>query len=186
MNKIKRVSQLLAIFFQSLCWILPILTTYVVFFHLDLLSAGWGTFLSSAHFSLPTPHSTVSLNIFSWAHQVIIFLIECIPLTLQVLIFHRLAKLFQLYAHGQLFEKENIECIRQIGIYMAGLATMQVLYQALITLALTFNNPVGERFISISFNSTNLSTCMTGIVIWLASWIVQEANQLQTDAKLTI
>ncbi|HAU2297157.1 TPA: DUF2975 domain-containing protein, partial [Legionella pneumophila] len=52
--------------------------------------------------------------------------------------------------------------------------------------ALTFNNPTGERFISITLGSANASTLITAFIILVASWILKEANQLQSDSQLTI
>ncbi|MFO2648991.1 DUF2975 domain-containing protein, partial [Legionella pneumophila serogroup 1] len=63
---------------------------------------------------------------------------------------------------------------------------VQLIYQPLITAALTFNNPTGERFISITLGSANASTLITAFIILVASWILKEANQLQSDSQLTI
>ncbi|HHT9780192.1 TPA: DUF2975 domain-containing protein, partial [Legionella pneumophila] len=63
---------------------------------------------------------------------------------------------------------------------------VQLIYQPLITAALTFNNPTGERFSSITLGAANASTLITAFIILVASWILKEANQLQSDSQLTI
>ena len=55
-----------------------------------------------------------------------------------------------------------------------------------MTAALTFTNPKGERFASITLNSANASTLITAFIILVASWIIQEAHQLKSETQLTI
>ncbi|HAU0206860.1 TPA: DUF2975 domain-containing protein, partial [Legionella pneumophila] len=112
--------------------------------------------------------------------------IQLLPLSITVIIFNKLSKLFSLYEKGTLFEEENIKLIKSISIYMILGELVQLIYQPLITAALTFNNPTGERFISITLGSANASTLITAFIILVASWILKEANQLQSDSQLTI
>lgn len=97
-----------------------------------------------------------------------------------------LAKLFKLFEQGYLFEEDNIKLIKQVSIYMILGEFVQLIYQPLITAALTFNNPAGERFASITLKSANLSTLITAFIILVASWIIQEAHQLKSETQLTI
>jgi hypothetical protein len=123
---------------------------------------------------------------FSFAHRCILLAIEWLPLTITVLICHKLAILFRLFEKGYLFEEENIKLIKQVSIYMILGECIQLIYQPLITAALTFNNPAGERFASITLKSANLSTLITAFIILVASWIIQEAHQLKSETQLTI
>ncbi len=171
---------MLYLLFRTLCWFMPLVTTYVTLFHLqDMLNWGmWSAIISSSHIQ--------NVDSFSLIHRLIILIIQLLPLSITVLIFYKLAQLFHLYEQGNLFEQENIKLIRQISIYMIVGELVQLIYQPLITVALSFNNPVGERFASITLGSTNLSTLITALIILVASWIVKEAHQLKSDCQLTI
>lgn len=136
--------------------------------------------------TLISPEHIYDLKHFSLAHRGIILAIEGLPLSITILICYKLAKLFKLFEQGYLFEEDNIKLVKQISIYMIVGELIQLIYQPLITAALTFNNPVGERFISITLNSTNLSTLITAFIILVASWIIQEAHQLKSETQLTI
>lgn len=127
-----------------------------------------------------------NINQFSLAHRLILLIVQALPLSITIIICHKLAKLFQLYEQSHLFEEENIQLIKHISIFMILGEFGNLIFQPLMTIALTFNNPVGQRFISLTFGSTNLSTLITGFLILVASWIVKEAYQLKTDARLTI
>ncbi|RUR18062.1 DUF2975 domain-containing protein [Legionella sp. km535] len=180
MHKIKRTSHILSLFFQTLGWALPLGVTYLILFHLETMLQ-WGAWHSIFSGDLVENPSQISLT-----HRFIILAIELVPITITVLICRQLARLFRLYEQGALFEKENIKLIKNISIFMILGEFIQLIYQPLITAALTFNNPVGKRLISITLGSTNATTLITAFIILLASWIVKEANRLKTDAQLTI
>ncbi|MGL5742657.1 MAG: DUF2975 domain-containing protein [Legionella sp.] len=123
---------------------------------------------------------------FSLPHRVLILAIELARLSITVFICHQLANLFHLFAQGYLFEEENIKLIKHVGIYMIVGQLLQLIYQPLITVALSFNNSVGSRFASITIGTTNASTLMTAFIIVVTSWIVQDAHQLKSETQLTI
>ncbi|KTD66322.1 DUF2975 domain-containing protein [Legionella spiritensis] len=180
MNKIQRLSRLLHLFFKSLCWLIPAVMAYLIFFNMEAM-------IHYGMFDKILSASRIQATDYSMLQRAILFLIQAIPLSITVFICHKLARLFRLYEQGCLFEVENIRIIRQISLFMiTGELIHLVLYQPLITAALSFNNPPGQRFISITFGEANASTLMTAIIILLASWIVKEAYQLKADAQLTI
>lgn len=180
MQKIKFTSHLLFLFFRTLCWAIPLVTAYLVLFNLQ------GMVKLGAWMHLTLPNHLEDLDHFSLLHRLLILAIEALPLSITVLICRQLASLFHLYGQGYLFEEKNIILIKNISIYMIIGELIQLIYQSLITLSLTFNNPIGERMVSISLGSTNLSTLITAFIILVASWIIKEAQQLQSDAQLTI
>ncbi|MGQ3892811.1 DUF2975 domain-containing protein [Legionella sp. CNM-4043-24] len=180
MQKIKTTSQLLCFFFRAVCLLLPLVTAYLIFFHLgDVLNAGFFDSIISSSQIQDVGH-------FSLWHRLIILAIQLLPLSITVLICHQLAGLFHLYGQGYLFEESNIRLIKAISIYMIAGELVHIIYQPLITAALTFNNPVGERFATISLSTTNIATLITAAIILIASWIVKEAQLLKADAQLTI
>ncbi|STX39357.1 DUF2975 domain-containing protein [Legionella feeleii] len=180
MKKIQLTSHILNLFFRILCWLIPIATVFLSLFHIeDMLNWGaWASIISSTHIQDPSNYSLT--------HRLVILAIQFLPLSITVLICHKLAKLFGLYEKGDLFEEENIILIRSISIYMILGELVQLIYQPLITVALSFNNPPGERFASITLGTTNVSTLITAFIILVASWILKEANQLKSDSQLTI
>ena len=180
MNKIKSTSHLLYLFFKTLCWALPLVNIGFILFNLEGM-LNWGAWadIISIHDIQQTGH-------FSVIHRLVIILIDLLPLSITSVICYKLSKLFSLYERGHLFETENIRLIKQIGIYMICGELVQLVYQPLISAALTFNNPVGERFASLSVGTTNASTLITAGIILVASWIIQEAHQLKSEIQLTI
>lgn len=208
MHKIKFTSQMMSLLFRILTWAYPLLTIYFILFDFNhgalLKSIASGLFPNYIHDSsnlgfiigvtqnVPSAvtaasHETLhDLSSFTYAHRLMILLVQLIPLSITVLICHRLAQLFRLYEQGSLFENSNIKLIKNIGLLLIIGELLQFIYQPLMSCVLTFNNPVGERYISMSYDSSNLTVLLTGCIILTASWIVKEANQLKSDTQLTI
>lgn len=177
-----RTCRLLSGLFWHLCWLTPLLTIYMIVFHLKLsLATG---FLNDA---LRLGEQTIQhLDNFSYLHLIIICIIQSIPMLFTVLIFKNLSRLFAFYHKGQFFERVNTQTIRAIAIYLLVGELSQLIYQPLMTLALSLHNEVGKRFISISFGTTNLTTILTGVIVLIIAWIFSQAEQLNNEAKLTI
>ncbi|ARG97009.1 DUF2975 domain-containing protein [Legionella micdadei] len=180
MQKIKSVSHVLSQFFRGLCWLLPLIMSYFTLFHLE------GALNIGVFSQVISSEKVQNAGYFSLTHRLFILLIEFLPLSITVLICHKLANLFRLYERGYLFEEENISLIKHVAIFMLIGQLIQLVYQPLITAALTLNNPAGERFASITLGTTNASTIITAIIMLVASWIIKEAQQLNVDSKLTI
>lgn len=179
MKKIRTASRILHLVFMSLCWLLPILVAFFTFFHID-------TMIHYGMFDQVISSSKIYSTDYSLIHKAIIFTIQLLPLSITIGICYRLAQLFHLYEQGSLFELDNIKIIKQISIFMITGELIQIIYQPLITAALSFNNPAGQRFASITLGSTNLTTLITAFIILIASWIVKEAHELKNDVQLTI
>lgn len=193
MQKIKSTSHILHLFFRTLCWILPLATTYLILFHLERIIdwGAWASIIPSVHISAKYSQTASSIVVnaahyFSIYHRLAIVFIHMIPLSITILICHKLASLFHLYEQGSLFEEENIRLIKHISICMILGELLQLIYQPLMAAALTFDNPPGERFASITLGTTNASTIITAFIILVASWIIKEAHQLKSDSQLTI
>ncbi|STX29044.1 Protein of uncharacterised function (DUF2975) [Legionella beliardensis] len=180
MKKIQTVSRILSLFFRVLCWVMPMVTSYLILFHLSGLLE-WGAFA----LIIPAVHVQDTVH-FSFLHRLMILAVQLLPLSITVSICYKLANLFKLYEKGELFAESTIKLIRSISIYMILGEVIQLIYQPLITASLTFNNPPGQRIASITLGSTNVSTLITACIILVASWIIKEANQLKVEAQLTI
>ncbi|STX51602.1 Protein of uncharacterised function (DUF2975) [Legionella busanensis] len=180
MSKIQLASRILSVCFKFFCWFIPLITIYLILFKLPKLLD-----MSTFVLMMPAVHIDKAMQ-FSLLHRLIILTIQFLPLSITIMICYKLAKLFRLYAEGKLFEQINIKLIKSISVYMIVGQVIQLIYQPLITAALTFTNPPGQRIASITLGSANVSTLITAMVILVASWIVKEANQLKLDAQLTI
>ncbi len=112
------------------------------------------------------------------------YLLELFPIMISLV---ALVKLFQNYEKGEIFSPINAKYFRYIGIMFVfyGLVS-KILHDSLMTVAITINNPPGERMISFGFGSANLEAIFTGSVIILISWVMLQASVLQEEHRYTV
>lgn len=114
------------------------------------------------------------------------FIVSLIPLAVHILMFSTIIKLFTLYEKSVVFALENVRLYRRLGILFVVQCFSSVVYNTLLTGALTLSNPPGQRMLSVSIGTKELSDLLTGAVIILISMVMEEAHKLKTESDLTI
>ena len=146
-----------------------------------VLAVMWATFESWAptHPELinirPLPSSVPATTL------VLGFLISMIPGGLTIYAVWRLRTLFGLYAQGMIFTAANIRCLRSFALAVLGFALAKLISGSLMSVALTINNPPGERMLSVSFGSSEVTTLFIGCVFLVISWIMEEGRELAEE-----
>ncbi|MFT0892413.1 DUF2975 domain-containing protein [Pseudochelatococcus sp. G4_1912] len=98
-----------------------------------------------------------------------------------------LRTVFKNYREGNIFSDDNASCFRKIGILLIldALIATSVSETAFI-FAMTFNNPPGERMISVSVGSPQLYLLFLGLVIFIISLVMSEASKIHAEQQLTV
>ncbi len=113
--------------------------------------------------------------------------VSAIPLIIFMSMFYFLIKLFREYEKSEIFSAKNVKYTRNIGLFMLLGQIIHPLYQALISLVLTWHNPpFAFRSISVSFTGTNLGIIFISLIIVLISWIMAEGYKLSEETRYTI
>ncbi|NNF99647.1 MAG: DUF2975 domain-containing protein [Desulfobacteraceae bacterium] len=100
-------------------------------------------------------------------------------------LFH-LSQLFKLYEGYHIFTDANVRCYRRLGQILILWVFSTFLYDPLMSIVLTYNNPPGQRMIQIGFESVDLTALLIGVVVLIVSWVMQAAKQLKDEQDLTI
>ncbi|MBS0288776.1 MAG: DUF2975 domain-containing protein [Proteobacteria bacterium] len=172
MSSINTFSAKLAWLFKILFFMTPLFT---LFYWLNIEPA---FLLAINPFGIPKGHYT--FNFFS---KLLGFGISLIPTILVMILIYKLSKLFNNYAKGIVFNKDNVKYYKQLGQGMFVLAFINFLSPALLSLALSFQNPPGTRFISLSLGTPQLFPILVGLVIIGISYVMEKAHQLEEDAQ---
>lgn len=203
MNKIKRVSLFFRIIFQIIFIAIPILLIFswiyapeplnlfigiIKFNAIPSTYAGphvyaKGAYLLHPPMGAPEP---VLLHILSWKEKCLGFLVSLLPTTIDLIVLYCLIKLFRLYEQGEIFSINNVKYIRNIGYALLIGQLLNPIYQGLMGIVLTWNNPKGHRFAAISLDQTNLGILLVGLMVILISWIMTEGCRLREEQQLTI
>lgn len=100
---------------------------------------------------------------------------------------YALIKIFKHYQYNEIFSADNARSYRLIGwLFIADALLFQPLSGSLMSIAVSFSNPVGQRYISLSFWSNNIETLFCGAVVIVISWVMLEASKLHEEQQYTI
>jgi hypothetical protein len=183
MKKIQRVSYWFRVLLQGAFVLLPLLL--IIFWvnapiETGFPQAGFGISFIPKDMIHPIMHSlSVETKIYG-------FLISLIPYGLLELIIFFLIRLFGLYEKAEIFTLKSVTYLKKIGYTLFLTQLLNPIYSALITLNLTWGNPVGHRYIGITVDAVNLSIMLLALLMILIAWIMAEACKLSEEQQLTV
>lgn len=91
--------------------------------------------------------------------------------------------LLSLYAMGDVLGSEAALRIRRIGHCLLALAIWGVLAHTLDVAALTWNNPAGERSLSVAFSNTDLFLFLAAGLMTVIGWAMTEAADVASENR---
>lgn len=183
MNKIQRTSLFFRVLFQIIFILLPLLTIITWIYAPEPIS-----FLGSKIILSAFSHGYPIVQPLTVDTKLLGFLISLLPLIVNLFVLYFLIKLFRLYEQGEIFTMNNVRYIRNIGYALLIGQLINPVYQALISMAMTWNNPPhqGLRIISISLDGTNIGIILMSLLIILISWIMLEGYKLKEEQQFTV
>ncbi|MBT3394502.1 MAG: DUF2975 domain-containing protein [Waddliaceae bacterium] len=110
-----------------------------------------------------------------------------IPIGVYIFVLRYGMKLCKLYESFKIFTMENVQYYKKIGYtLLIGKLVLYPIYEALITLAQTYYNTPGERYISISLDSWDFTVIFFAVMFIFMSWVMGEGVKLEEDKKYTV
>lgn len=136
---------------------------------------------------IPVSYSDKILHVLSAKEKLLGVLVSIIPLYIELLVLYFLIRLFRLYEKGEIFSLSNVRYIRKIAYtLLLGELLANPVYEFLMGLVLTLQNPPGHRMASITFNQTNFGILLIALFTILISWVMAEGCKLREEQQLTI
>jgi len=109
------------------------------------------------------------------------FVASLIPLSLILYGIWHLRGLFALYARGEILGAANAARLRALAMTLILWLPAQLIGDALISLALSIDNPPGERFVALSLSSDDFAIPLIGAIALVISWVMVEAARTAED-----
>ncbi|NCP61720.1 MAG: DUF2975 domain-containing protein [Alphaproteobacteria bacterium] len=95
--------------------------------------------------------------------------------------------LMKLYATGNLFSQKHAFYFKRIGQSLLFYGTFGLVAgDSILGIAVTFDNPVGQRLLSIGFGTPNVEMIVVSLMIILVGWVMLEGFKLRAEQELTI
>ncbi len=97
-----------------------------------------------------------------------------------------LIQLFKNYQRGDIFTLKNAKLYQKLGYSVFYWVLGGIVYQAIMTVVLSFNNPPGQRILAISISGVDILSLLIGFFVVMISWIMQEAYRIADENNNTI
>lgn len=97
-----------------------------------------------------------------------------------------LTQLFKNYQRGDIFTLKNAQLYQKLGYSVFYWVFGGIVYQAIMTVVLSFNNPPGQRILAITMTGVDILSLLIGFFVIMISWIMQEAYRITDENNNTI
>ncbi len=118
--------------------------------------------------------------------RLLCFAASFIPICVQMVGIVVLMRLFKLYEQMLFFSDANVACFRKLGKVLLAQAIAGVLYVPLLSLAITMDNPPGQRRLAVGFDSLDVTALVVGIMVIVISWVMEEGRKIQDEHLYTV
>lgn len=182
MSNIQKQSRRVRILFQCFYLLIPIMVCYywlTVDTPYDFLTSLGIIQLSYDVDSLTQLPLSITTRIFAAIAGLL--LCSIIMYALKVLI-----GLFRHYECGDIFSVDNAKAYQKLGYCVFYWVGGSIIYGAVMSVILSFNNPPGERMLTISFVGMDFLTLVFGVIILIISWVMKEGYMLADENSHTI
>jgi len=174
-DKIRRASRRLHYLLIAIAWILPLINV-LMWSIVNSLPEDITSRMLPHFVNLPLPLQARALG----------FVTTMIPTCIAICGLFYLMRLFELYEKGQIFSSANVRCFRNLSRVLIVWSGVGIVYRALLGVALTLHHPPGQRILSLSLGSPDLTALLLGGILAVIAWVMEEGQRLQEDQELTV
>ena len=114
------------------------------------------------------------------------FAVSLLPVSVAVYGLVILKKLFSLYARAIIFSVENVFIFRRFAQVLFAWVVTTSLFTPLISLVVSYNNPVGQRTLVAELGLFDLFTVIIGGIFLVISWVMNEGHRMDDEQTHTI
>lgn len=107
--------------------------------------------------------------------------VSLIPTLAILYILAQFIKLFHCYEHLEIFSKNIVVIYRNISWAFFGYFIALIVYGPLISIALSYDNPVGKRFVTISIGNSEIFILIISGLMFLLTVVMQKAYELNEN-----
>ena len=94
-----------------------------------------------------------------------------------------LRRAFSNFAKGQLFNYSNSRDLRMFAILLFAQAIAKPLHFSISSVLLSINHSAGQKMLSVSFGSNELSMIALAMMLWVISDLLIQGSQLENENK---
>jgi hypothetical protein len=115
-----------------------------------------------------------------------LIILSSIQLIPYLLIYFFLFKLFTLYQQGKVFTLANSHCFKNIARTLFAWIALNLFYPIVVTLFIRLTGLSSELAIYMSISSREFIYLLSGLIIYVMSWVMADACNLKKEQELVI
>jgi hypothetical protein len=104
-------------------------------------------------------------------------------LILFLLTAHGIYRLFHRFGQGRILDSESARQLGNIGWFLFASAEVAILTRTLVVLALTWNNPPGQRQLAISISLNDFMLLLFGLFVLAFAQVIKEAARIADENR---
>ena len=114
------------------------------------------------------------------------FASNLLPLVFSMAALYCLFQVFSAFERLELFAKSNATLLKKAGWSLVLGQLVFPLHTVLLSLSLTYRNPVGTRNITVAFGSHQAAILLIGMAVLLVAGIMEQAASLHEEQQGTV
>lgn len=107
--------------------------------------------------------------------------VTVVPVGLGLGLLWQLWRLFGEYLRGAVFSPLALACLRRFALLLVGLAIVQPVAQALMSVAISWDNPPGRRALVVTVSSNDYALLMGALVFLAIARVMTEAARVAEE-----
>jgi len=168
-QKIQRVSALMS----ALCVLIVILLPL-------LLLVVW-VFVSNGNGTLEYLGDELRPETIALPYRILGFIISMVPVALLMWGLLHLRALFELFRKAVFFSEANARLLHKFAMMLFFSTLASPIARALVSVAVTINNPPGQRAVVVNIGSGDLNSLFVATVFLAVAWVMREAHTLAQE-----
>lgn len=118
--------------------------------------------------------------------QLLGFVVSLLPLSALVYGLINIRKLFSFYQEGVIFAFAHVTIFRNTARALIGWTVLSILYESVKSILFSMGNPPGQRMLSVTFGSPEMTTLVVAGIVFIIAWVMDEGRILSEEQKLTV
>ena len=107
--------------------------------------------------------------------------LSLLPVGLGLLVMWQLWSLFGEYSQGRIFSLRALGALRRLGLSLLALFAMRPVVGALLSVALSWDRPRGQRVISLSLGSEDYMLLLLALLLLALARVMQESARVAEE-----
>lgn len=164
----------LSLWLQRACWL------FVCFVPLGFAFSWYMAISKQSLYEVKLPFKVVYDNIELWQWLAGIAL-TALPMLALVIALKYLSQLMQEFAQGRYFSLPAIDNLYRFSTWLLASTVLKIVIVPFLSVALTINNPDGERMLVVTIEGDNLYVALIAVVFFVITRILQEGRRIDME-----